>query len=245
MWRVLGVLGGCALASSEPPDLVRAAQAEELGAVAWTRGIDAAQPRWNNPVMRVLEPSGQTRARFAGPYAEAAPADYLSSSLGPTSPRWLGDLALDLIGASRADTATSSMACFWTGEAHLGGRDGVLAARTGWQDGREVVEVTFDPARAGARDLARHAAAAGLRPESKGTLSPTPGDDRHALRRSPFVSIPMTAGQATRANHLVAEGRDPTGLFSPRQLAAAGGAPATLGQGDLGGTFQEPARVPR
>ena len=43
-------------------------------------------------------------------------------------------------------TATFSMHCYWTGEATLGREPGVLATRIGDLDGREIVQVEFDPA---------------------------------------------------------------------------------------------------
>lgn len=43
-------------------------------------------------------------------------------------------------------TATFSMYCYWTGEATLGRVDGVRASRIGHWDGREIVQVDYDPA---------------------------------------------------------------------------------------------------
>ena len=43
------------------------------------------------------------------------------------------------------ETATFSMFCYWTGEATVGRVDGVLASRIGHWDGREIVQVDFDP----------------------------------------------------------------------------------------------------
>ena len=48
---------------------------------------------------------------------------------------------------SDVETATFSMYCYWTGEATLGRVDGVLASRIGHWDGKEIVQVDYDPRR--------------------------------------------------------------------------------------------------
>ncbi len=198
---------------------------------------DYGEARWNNPVVRVLDASGSDIAeRFAGPYTEAAFARSLVSALDTagSAPDWLRFVADELEGTARADAATYSMACFWSGEAHLGEADGVLSTRTGWQGGREVVEVRYDPERTSEKTLTRHAAQGGARPMSGGTLSPTPSDDRYRLRHTDWRSVPMTPAQASRANAMLADGDDPSALFSPRQRALRGGTLGALG-GSLDG----------
>ncbi|MEZ4319713.1 MAG: thioredoxin family (seleno)protein [Myxococcota bacterium] len=197
------------------------------------------EPRWNNPVVRYLDGDGRDVApRFAGPYTEAAFAESLAGALGSRAPEWLTLIRDELVAADRAETATYSMACFWSGEAHLGSVDGVVGTRTGWQGGREVVEVRFDPDRTTRRDLDRHASSGGARPMEQGSLSPTPGDDRYRLRHTEWASVPMTPTQATRANALLSEGKDPSALFSPRQQARKGGALGDLGSSDLRAAFR-------
>lgn len=39
------------------------------------------------------------------------------------------------------------MHCFWSGEAQLGGIDGVLETEAGWIHGKEVVTLKYDPTR--------------------------------------------------------------------------------------------------
>jgi len=181
------------------------------------------EPRWNNPVLRSIDADGHERAhRFAGPYTEAATARFLTSALGDAAPPWLSDLADELEARGRAQTATYAMACFWSGEAHLGQADGVLATRTGWQGGQEVVEVIYDPHTVDAATLDAFARAGRSQPAAAGSLAPTPKDDRHALKRTKWASVWMTPRQATRANALAAAGGEPSSVLSPRQQAAAG-----------------------
>ncbi|MEM1246411.1 MAG: hypothetical protein AAGK22_08565 [Acidobacteriota bacterium] len=52
-------------------------------------------------------------------------------------------------------TATFSMYCYWTGEATLGRVDGVHASRIGHWDGREIVQVDYDPTRTSVDELAQ------------------------------------------------------------------------------------------
>lgn len=77
------------------------------------------------------------------------------------APRWAGVLVLALIpflqipeasaeetgAASRTETATFSMYCYWTGEATLGRVPGVVASRIGHWGGAEIVQVDYDPER--------------------------------------------------------------------------------------------------
>ena len=50
-------------------------------------------------------------------------------------------------GSASLETATFSMYCYWTGEATLGGVDGVVASRIGHWGGDEIVQVDYDPER--------------------------------------------------------------------------------------------------
>jgi hypothetical protein len=178
------------------------------------------EPAWNNPVVRVLAPDRSDLApRFAGPYAAGSFAAWLVEA-HPDPPRWLRDHAADLEGTARAKTATYSMACFWSGEAHLSSAPGVLAARTGWQGGQEVVEVTYDPTVLSTGDLDAHAASARYSKARAGSLRATPSDDHHALQRTHYARAALTPGQATRVNSRLAKSLSPDDLLSPRQLAA-------------------------
>lgn len=170
------------------------------------------EPRWNNPVIRVLDADGNTRGRFAGPYDDGALAGFLVQQLD-APPAWLTDVARDL-SATSTQEATFAMGCFWSGEARLGGMDGVVSTRTGFQGGAEVVQVRFDPARTDAGALQ---ASSGYRLVQGGRFRSSPDDDRYYLARSKYAGVAMTDGQATRVNAALKAGRDPAPLLSPRQ----------------------------
>jgi len=57
--------------------------------------------------------------------------------------------------SSGYETARFSMYCYWEGEATVGTVPGVVASRIGHLDGKEIVEVTYDPARTDVGELAR------------------------------------------------------------------------------------------
>jgi len=58
---------------------------------------------------------------------------------------------------ARPKVGAFAMFCFWDGEAKLGGLEGVLNTEAGWLEGREVVQVTYDPSVLEWADLVRAA----------------------------------------------------------------------------------------
>jgi hypothetical protein len=108
------------------------------------------EPAWNNPVMRFVTPDGDDIIpRKDGVYATADVAQRMIAALDAAQrdvPDYLHLAAQECDTRSHA-TATFAMHCYWEGEAHLGAIDGVITTRAGWYDGREVVEVVYDPAR--------------------------------------------------------------------------------------------------
>jgi hypothetical protein len=135
--------------------------------------------------------------------------------------------------------ATFSMYCFWSGEVALAGIDGVVSTRPGFNAGREVVDVRYDPDRISFSALLRAAANAGAasgyvaRDAEEARLArhvlrdvavsgaPTrysKGDDKYQMKDTPWASVPMSAAQATRVNRALARGLDPAPYLSPRQV---------------------------
>ncbi|MEL6184017.1 MAG: hypothetical protein AAFU79_05270, partial [Myxococcota bacterium] len=127
------------------------------------------------------------------------------------------------------------MHCFWTGEACLGDLEDVVATRTGWMSGTEVVELDVRAGRAAAvvdavnsrgcgtivfssdAKVLTAARRAGLRTASPGRFRATPKDDLHALGSTPWRALPLTALQGTRVNAFVSRRQDPAPWLSPRQ----------------------------
>lgn len=136
-------------------------------------------------------------------------------------------------------SVTFSMYCFWTGEKELGKLDGVVSTEAGFMNGREVVQVDYDPAMIGFDELLETAqrqqcasevytneaeqakiAAEKLGTNKVGKLSKFRPDrePKYYLGKSIYQYLPMTATQAARANALIGSGQSPDALLSPRQL---------------------------
>lgn len=204
------------------------------------------EPTWNNPVVRIVGADERPLApRLAGDYSRAGLVNAMITSLGAAGrpvPEYLALLGRELRAESKATkTAVFSMYCFWSGEACLGDVEGIVASRTGFLNGAEVVEITYDPAKlsydrlvaaakkgnCASRVLARNGDEAETAKTHFGTDVSITGravrgsekDDKYQLRHSPWRFVPMTELQASRANAMVGRGQDPSALFSPRQRA--------------------------
>lgn len=213
------------------------------------------EPAWNNPVVRFVDAQGQDLIpRRDRVWTRAAITQRMIGALeaaGRPVPRYLTSLRSEL-APRRIERATLSMACYWAGEACLGGIDGLLSSRTGSLGGREVVEVRFDPTRLRYGELVQQAfrngcadgvfahdevqlrIARAVYPQS---AKPAPGVARDArsrdqlfhLKRFPaLAALESTPAERLRLNHAAWKEQDPTPLLSPRQRKALDGrAPGT------------------
>lgn len=180
------------------------------------------EPTWNNPVVRLMDAERQLLApRFSGPYDVEGLLPTMLKALDASSqevPGYLRDFGQEL-GANEQGTerAVFSMYCFWSGEAKLGGMDGVVASRTGFALGKEVVEVSYDPAQTSSQVLAQ---AFGGEPMSQDvSVSSSHKDDKYQLQHSTWRHVPMTAQQASRVNAALGRGESPQVYLSDRQRA--------------------------
>ncbi|MCB9687842.1 MAG: hypothetical protein H6738_19035 [Alphaproteobacteria bacterium] len=175
---------------------------------------------WDNPAVRFLSPQGRpVGSRLYGEWTAASLAEHMVEALGADAPPWLVLVAQEERAAAAGTvTETYGAWCFWQGEATLGAVPGVVGTRTGFLGGHEAVELVIDPSRLD-RGALRHAVdALGAKP-LQGELRPSPDDDNHALRGTPWSAVPMTEAQAARVNATVAAGGDPSPWLSPRQRA--------------------------
>ncbi len=212
------------------PLLVEAAETEFVPLAIYnnTPGHDRSvleryrEPSWNNPVVRIVDSAGEPVVeRLNGDYSQHGLARTMVAALekaGRPVPAYLSILEEEL--RPQVDRAVFSMYCFWSGEMCLGDVDGVVGTRTGYASGKEVVEVTYDPARLSRDDLVRV-----VTQRQCGKLEAAPSfrfsetDDKYQLRHTPWAFVPMTALQASRANALIGKGSDPSPVFSSRQRA--------------------------
>jgi hypothetical protein len=187
-----------------------------------------SEPAWNNPVLRLFTPDGKQTARIdTGTLGQvaAALAGVLHES-GRTVPGYLS-LLLDEERGRAGVQRDYAMGCFWEGESTLGRLDGVVATKTGFIHGREVVRVTFGGEPAALDAYAKEHGYA----EVSGDFRFSAGDDKYQLKDSRLRFVPMTALQKTRLN---AAPRELERWLSPRQLVLyKSGERDVLGQGDV------------
>lgn len=192
-------------------------------------GADAAalqlfgEPSWNNPVVRIVHADNQDLvprlANFGSSAQLVAGLRTAITKSGQLAPPYLDLLATELAAREQGTaTATFAMGCFWSGEGALGVLPGVIETAPGFQDGREVVRVTYDPQQVQAAQLA-----ALVQPEGISACSANDGfrqdrEPKYYLAQTPWRFVPMTTLQACRANSLVGQGQSPAGVLSPRQV---------------------------
>jgi len=204
------------------------------------------EPSWNNPVVRFINSEGKdVIQRKDGVWDVAPMATQMAAALKASKrevPSYLSDLAID---TSNLEIATFAMSCYWTGEARLGGIDGVMSTTAGWGGGREVVRLTYDPEKVEYSKLVNTAqsfqcaskvythsesqlktakALVGSRAESfSGTARKAKlSDQKYQLRTIPGVrSLPLTTYQSTKINSLIRspQRQEALELLSPRQIA--------------------------
>lgn len=128
---------------------------------------------------------------------------------------------------------TFAMPCFWSGEAHFGGQDGVYRTTPGYLAGKEVVRVEFDPAitsrdaMLAAPDNAatkpggcRFDAAAIKASRDDTAFHPDTEFPAWYIRQTDGLKfIPMTPAQTARINNLVHADLPYLHLLSPTQQA--------------------------
>ena len=216
------------------------------------------EPSWNNPVMRFLNSEGEdvvprrdrvwTTTKVVQRLVEVVMRAQEAAG-GPirAAPEWLR-IAFEEQSLSPRSKATFAMHCFWVGEARFGAQRGVLKTRPAWYDGKEVVEVEFDPRRISYADLVSkarelecatkvytHDDAQREHLEQLGEVAHAPregellpcqnSDHLHHLRSSHLRALPLTPLQALRVNASI-EARDAQRIearLSPRQVALVNG----------------------
>lgn len=181
------------------------------------------EPAWNNPVVRCVDLYGRDVAvRLNGNYSAAGLASWMTQILIKNkgrAPAYLQLLSDELMAAQRRQaTVTYSMYCFWTGEALFGKLNGVVKTTAGYQDGKEVVTVTYDPTVISLAKLNEVAGNNKCTAMEKGEVCPD-ATPKYYLANSPYKKVPLTEIQKCRVNSALAEGQDPRPFLSPRQLS--------------------------
>ena len=178
---------------------------------------------WNNPVVHIVDSEGSNVVpKLSGNYTIAGISTLMTNALikqNGKAPVYL-QLLTDELTAQQKGTAkaTYSMYCFWTGETLFGKLNGVVKTTAGFESGKEVVAVEFNPSVITKSELDKIAqnqkcsvsAGGGFRPDA------TP---KYYLSNSSYKNIPMSEIQKCRVNSALGEGQDPKAFLSGRQIA--------------------------
>lgn len=213
------------------------------------KGKDAAalerfdEPAWNNPVVRIVDASGKDlTARMPDFRSQSEMVEGMQQALeksGQEVPAYLKLLVDELSARDNGlDTATFSMYCFWSGEGTFGAIDGVIETEPGYQDGKEVVKVVYDPRKTSKTALDALTQPKGINVCSKNAGFRIDKEPKYYLSGTSWKSVPMTTLQACRANSLVGQGKSPEPVLSPRQIILSkknsiSAKPSAIGQKDL------------
>ena len=179
------------------------------------------EPAWNNPVVRIVDQKGtDILPRLNGNYSAAGLAETMVSALIKTSgkaPVYLQLLADELSAKKRGTaTITYSMHCFWSGEALFGALNGVVKTTAGFQDGKEVVKVEYDPSIISKAQLEKAAQSLHCKIPANGSFR-NDATPKYYLAHHTYKNIDMLEIQKCRVNSAIAEGQDPSVYLSPRQ----------------------------
>lgn len=181
------------------------------------------EPSWNNPVVRIVSDEYKDIVpRMTSFYSTLQLLNGMHLALsnkGLAVPRYLELLEEEYTAReSNLEIATFSMYCFWKGEGVFGSIPGVVETEPGYQDGREVVKVQFDPRVVKKADLEAQTKPNGVTLCAKSDGFSGDREPKYYLSHTDYAFIPMTSVQACRANSLVEKNQSPEALLSPRQL---------------------------
>jgi hypothetical protein len=182
------------------------------------------EPAWNNPVVRIARADCTDvvprMADFRSSYTLVAGMRRALDLAGVAAPKYLEILEEELAAREAGvETATFSMYCFWSGEGTFGAIPGVIETAPGFQNGHEVVQVTFNPSVVKKDELEAQTKPKGVAACQKNDGFRTDNEPKYYLAQTPYKFVPMTSLQACRANSLVGKGQSPDDLLSPKQLA--------------------------
>ncbi|MBV6443481.1 MAG: hypothetical protein EPGJADBJ_05237 [Saprospiraceae bacterium] len=182
------------------------------------------EPAWNNPVVRIVRADYKDvvlrMANFNSSYQLVAGMRNALDLTGAVVPRYLELLEEELLAREAGlETATFSMYCFWSGEGTFGEIPGVVETEPGFQDGKEVVKVQFNPAVVSKSELEKKTTPKGIAACSKNEGFRSDREPKYYLAQTDYKYLPITTLQACRANSLVGKSLSPDELLSPRQLA--------------------------
>jgi hypothetical protein len=182
------------------------------------------EPSWNNPVVRIVRADDTDLVpRMADFRSSWELVDGMRKSLtltGAEVPAYLDLLQEELQARENgAETATFSMYCFWSGEGTFGAIPGVIETEAGFQDGKEVVRVVYNPAVVSGARLRELTEPKGIAACPRNEGFRTDREPKYYLQQTAWKYVPMTTLQACRANSLAGRNQSPESVLSARQIA--------------------------
>ncbi|MEM9917631.1 MAG: VPGUxxT family thioredoxin-like (seleno)protein, type 2 [Bacteroidota bacterium] len=203
------------------------------------------EPAWNNPVVRIVNAQKENIVpRLSGNYTPLGVVQLMKRALKgqfQDVPLYLQLLEAELAAEAKGTKkAVFSMYCFWTGEKEIGGLEGVVETQAGFMNGREVVEVSYDPSQISYEALLEQAHKSrcadevftndpqqkaqsqkklGKKAVGQQSAFRPDGQPKYYLYNSVYRHVPMTQLQAARVNSLLGRRQLPEQVLSPRQQA--------------------------
>lgn len=177
------------------------------------------EPTWNNPVVRIVNEKGADIVpRLSRDYSENGLVTTMVNALRKQEggvPAYVNLLQQEYAHTSSTERYYK-MYCFWTGEAHLGGKKGVVATEPGFMGGHEVVKVNYDESVVSQKELDKFAQKGNNTPIQKSKFR-LDRDEQYYLKKSPYRFLPLSDIQRTKINHAISSRKDPTMYLSPTQ----------------------------
>jgi len=181
------------------------------------------EPTWNNPVVRIVDAEGQNLVeRVAGNYSSIGLYEAMEMALQKTNqpvPEFMRLFGEEIFADQKSRTKETyfKMYCFWSGEGHLGQKEGVLSTEAGFMGGHEVVKVEFDEAKISEKELANYAEKGNCEPIKKDGTYRTDKDPQYYLKQTNYRYLPLTDLQKTKINSAIGHKESPEKYLSPSQ----------------------------
>lgn len=206
------------------------------------------EPSWNYPVARYLDSDEKDLiVRKDKIWTVGATVDRMIAALEKAErevPTYLQTISAS--HQPKLEKATFAMHCYWEGEAALGGLDGVISTKSAWLDGKEVVELQFDPQKIEYTHLLEKARSmkcasnvythsdqqlkeakeqvgdlAGNAKDYNNYRVAKESDQKYYLRNSWLRVLPITKTQAVKLNAAIINKESYQHILSPRQVKLA------------------------
>jgi hypothetical protein len=207
------------------------------------------EPSWNNPVIRFFDSdwndviARQENVWDIGPVTNRMIAALKKAN--SKNPNYVVPIHLELTAlqySKNTEHASFAMHCYWEGEIQFGAVDGVKQTQSAWYDGKEIVNVTFDPTIISYTSIVetalkvRCASTVYTRSASQKIIAiklardqaepiaekefgrpAIRSDQKYYLRNSPLRLLPLTAVQETRVNSALGRREKPTPYLTVTQ----------------------------